>query len=158
MRISFFSIMLIAVSCTSPKPQTITQNVVNSANADSIIASIEVAIPPTVDSLNLSNFAQLIASLNTIPFEQRQVTLKSIKDEAVTLFKQTWPDEFNTNPIRSRYTVFLTDTHVAADNRLGQSAAAQQAEAITKMKKSWNIFTAQISEKEPSAIFETTPR
>ena len=158
MRISFFSIMLIAVSCTSPKPQTITQNVVNSANADSIIASIAVAIPPTIDSLNLSNFAQLIASLNTIPFEQRQVTLKSIKDEAVTLFKQTWPDEFNTNPIRSRYTVFLTDIHVAADKRLGQNAAAQQAEAIVKMKKSWNIFTAQISEKEPSAIFETTPR
>ena len=158
MRTFLFSIMLIAVSCTSPKPQANTQNVVNSAYADSIIASIDVVIPPSIDALNLSNFVQLMESLNTIPFEQRQVTLKSIKDEAKTVFSQAWPDVLNTNPIRSRYTVFLTDTHVAADNRLGQNAAAQQAEAIVKMKKSWNIFINQISAQESSAVLETAPR
>ncbi|NCG05203.1 MAG: hypothetical protein GWO82_07715 [Bacteroidetes bacterium] len=158
MRTFFFSIMLIAVSCTSPKPQANTQNVVNSAYADSIIASIDVVIPPSIDALNLSNFVQLMESLNTIPFEQRQVTLKSIEDEAKTVFSQAWPDVLNTNPIRSRYTVFLTDTHVAADNRLGQNAAAQQAEAIVKMKKSWNIFISQISAQESSAVLETAPR
>ena len=158
MRTFLFSIMLIAVSCTSPKPQANTQNVVNSAYADSIIASIDVVIPPSIDALNLLNFVQLMESLNTIPFEQRQVTLKSIKDEAKTVFSQAWPDVLDTNPIRSRYTVFLTDTHVAADNRLGQNAAAQQAEAIVKMKKSWNIFINQISAQESSAVLETAPR
>lgn len=146
------------VSCTAPKPQSTTQNIVNTVNIDSIIASVDVVTPPTIDSLNLSNFVQLIQSLNDIPFEQRQVTLKSIKQEAKTVFSQSWPKRFDTNPIRSRYMVFLTDVHVAADKRLSQNAAEQQAESIVKMKKSWNVFVGQMSKLESSTVLEVTPR
>lgn len=97
-------------------------------------------------------------SLNDIPFEQRQVTLKSIKQEAKTVFNQTWPKQLDTNPIRSRYVVFLTDVHVASEKRLGQNAEEKQAEAIVKMKKSWNIFIGQISPIESSAVLEMAPR
>lgn len=153
-----FCTLLLAISCTSKKPQTTVQNVDNSVDVDALIASIAVATPPAIDALNLSNFVQLMESLNTIPFEQREVTLKSIKDEAKTVLSQPWPKALDTNPIRSRYTVFVTDAHIAADKRLGQNASAQQAEAIVKMKKSWNIFVAQISKLEASAVLEMAPR
>tara|TARA_E500000178_G_C16847394_1_gene673504 strand:- start:195 stop:641 length:447 start_codon:yes stop_codon:yes gene_type:complete len=146
------------VSCTAPKPRPTPQKIVSSVSVDSIIASVDVVTSPIIDSLNLSNFVQLMQSLNDIPFEQRQVTLKSIKQEAKTVFNQTWPKQLDTNPIRSRYVVFLTDVHVASEKRLGQNAEEKQAEAIVKMKKSWNIFIGQISPIESSAVLEMAPR
>ncbi len=156
--ILLFCILLITTSCTSTKQQATKQNVDKPIDADSIIASISVASPPKIDALNLSNLVSLMESLNTIPFEQREVTLKSIKDEAKTVLGQPWPEALDTNPIRSRYNVFVTDIHVAADKRLDQNMAAQQADAIVKMKKSWNVFVGQISHVEASAVLEMAPR
>lgn len=158
MRFSFFCVMFLAIGCTPSEPQKATQKVVNTATADSIIASIDVVLPQPIDSLDIINVAQLIESLTQIPFEQRQVTLQSIKKEANTYLDQKWPKRLDTNPIRSRYMVFVTDAHIAADKRLGRNAAEEQAKIIVKMKKSWNIFVNQLKWQESSAVLEMTPR
>jgi len=158
MRFSFFCIVFLATACTPSEPQKATQKVVNTATADSIIASIDVALPQPIDSLDMINVAQLIESLAQIPFEQRQVTLQSIKKEANTFLDQKWPKALDIKPIRSRYMVFVTDAHIAADKRLGRHAAEEQAKIIVKMKKSWNIFVRQLKRQESSAVLEMTPR
>ena len=97
-------------------------------------------------------------SLNEIPFEQRKITLETLKKEAVTFSSQVWPVELDTNPFRSRYTVFLTDVYVASDKRFSDNAAEQQAEAIAKMKYSWNVFVSHMRTKKSSAVLEMAPR
>ena len=158
MRFFFICLVLVGIGCTQPKPQSTTQKVVNTAIADSLIQSIDLLMPQSNDSLNVSNLVQLMESLAEIPFEQRQVTLKSIKQETKSLLNQPWPERLDINPIRSRYVVFITDAHIAADKRLGQNAAVEQAKNIIKMKNSWNIFVSQMSTSESSAVLETTLR
>ena len=97
-------------------------------------------------------------SLNEIPFAQRKVTLETLKKEAIIFSRQVLPVEFDTSPIQSRYTVFLTDVYVASDKRLSDNAAEQQARAIAKMKNSWNVFVSHINAEKPSAILEMAPR
>ncbi|MGB0274613.1 MAG: hypothetical protein ACPF9U_05210 [Flavobacteriaceae bacterium] len=158
MRCIFFCSLLLVFGCTQSKPQTTTQKVVGTAIADSIIASVDVATPQPIDSLDWSNLIQLMESLNEIPFEQRKITLETLKKEAVTFSSQVWPVELDTNPFRSRYTVFLTDVYVASDKRFSDNAAEQQAEAIAKMKYSWNVFVSHMRTKKSSAVLEMAPR
>jgi hypothetical protein len=146
------------MGCSQPKPQTVFQKVVSTVTIDSTIATINVLSPQPIDALNFSNLIQLMESLDKIPFEQRQVTLKSIKEEANSLLTMKWPTLLEINPVRSRYMVFVTHAHIASDKRLGQNAAEEQAESIVKMKMSWNTFVGQMNELESSAVLETTFR
>lgn len=101
---------------------------------------------------------ELIESLHSIPANQRAITLQSIKEEALRLNKQTWPEQWNTNATRSRYNVFLTQLSLAADQRYGENAFEKQALSIVDMKTSWNIFTEHLKSKDTLAIFEPTLR
>lgn len=158
MRFFFFCGLLFVFGCTPSKPQITTQKLVGTAIADSIIASVDVATPQPIDSLDWSNLVQLMESLNEIPFEQRKITLETLKKEAVTFSSQVWPVELDTNPFRSRFTVFLTDVYVASDNRFSANVAEQQAAAIAKMKYSWNVFVSHLRTTKSSAVFEMAPR
>ena len=158
MRFILFCNLLLFIGCTQSKPQVPTQKVAGTAIADSIIASVDVATPQPLDSLDWSNLIQLMESLNEIPFAQRKVTLETLKKEAIIFSRQVLPVEFDTSPIQSRYTVFLTDVYVASDKRLSDNAAEQQARAIAKMKNSWNVFVSHINAEKPSAILEMAPR
>jgi hypothetical protein len=84
-------------------------------------------------------------SLHEIPFDQRAITLKNIKAEAIKLNRQPWPKDWDTKPIRARFNVFVTHVSIAADQRLGDAALEEQSLAINKMKTSWDIFADLIS-------------
>jgi hypothetical protein len=158
MRLITLCSVVILVCCSQPKQENLLPKVEDTAVVDSILNSVLAETAPSTASLNWSNLTQLMNSLGNIPTAQRSITLKTIKDESTKLLSASWPEKWNTNPIRSRYMVFVTHASIAADQRINGDIAEQQAKSILKMKRSWNIFVSHIQSKETSAVFETTPR
>ena len=127
----------------------------NSIVVDTFIQKTPLKIPASSHEINWSNLLAFMESLHEIQSNQRAITLKNIKEEAVKLNAQTWPKEWDTKPIRSRFNVFVTHASIASDQRLGVNALEQQGEAINKMKTSWNIFANQITGDEELAPFNS---
>ncbi|MGB0254678.1 MAG: hypothetical protein ACPF95_00705 [Flavobacteriaceae bacterium] len=158
MRLLTLCSVVVLLCCSQPKQENLLPKVEDTAVVDSILNSVLAEAAPSKASLNWSNLTQLMNSLGNTPTAQRSITLKTIKDESTKLLSASWPEEWNTNPIRSRYMVFVTHASIAADQRLNGDIAEQQAMSILKMKRSWNIFVSHIQSKETSAVFETTPQ
>jgi len=158
MRLITLCSVVILVCCSQPKQENLISKVEDTAVVDSILNSVLAKSAPSTASLNWSNLTQLMNSLGNIPTAQRSITMKTIKDESTKLLSASWPEEWNTNPIRSRYMVFVTHASIAADQRLNGDIAEQQAKSILKMKRSWNIFVSHIQSEETSTVLETTLR
>jgi len=149
MRYLFF-ILCILCACSQPKA---TQKLTEASSiSDDIISLEDLITPAPKGALDWSNMVQLIESLANLPFEQRSITLKTIKEEAIKLGQQTWPDEWNNSPIRSRYNVFLTHLSIAADQRLGEDPVKEQAAFIEQMKISWDVFAQHITLQESTVL------
>jgi hypothetical protein len=154
MRFIFFSCILIVLGCTQSAQETLSTKEDYSAVADSIIHTVSAKTAPNKEALNWNSLSQLMNSLGKIPAAQRNITLKTIKEESIELLNVPWPEEWNTNPIRSRYMVYLTHASIAADQRLNDSIVEGQARSIVKMKNSWNNFVLRLeATAEPSAVF-----
>lgn len=158
MRLLFCCILFVLVGCKNSKPAPQKAEAPNYAALDSIIAAVSVTPPVVDEALNLTSVHQLMESLNTVPFAQRKVTLKNIKDEALQLSKNPWPKKWDTKPIRSRYNVFMTHLSIATDQRFSGNVLEAQTNAIVKMKESWNIFAAKLQLVETSTVLKTAPR
>ena len=155
----YFSIVLVFIGCSQSKQvDSSPKVVVNNIATDSIINALVAQQAPSAESLNWTNLVQLMNSLGEIPQQQRSITLKTIKNEATNSINQSWSKQWDIDPIRSRYNVFVTHVSLAADQRYGDDAPLAQAQAIVRMKQSWNIFVSHLETKESSAIFETAPR
>lgn len=148
----FFFILCILCACSQPKA---TQKSTKASSLpDDVISLEDLVNPAPKGALDWTNMVQLMESLANLPFEQRSITLKTIKEEAIKLGQQTWPDEWNNNPTRSRYNVFLTHLSIAADQRLGEDPVKEQAASIEQMKKSWDVFV-QHSTLQESTVLDT---
>jgi hypothetical protein len=158
MRFIIISFLFLITACTQPKQTTSITEAVDTRIVDSII-SIVIPRQLTVhETLNWANLVSLLESLSDMPSEQREVALKNIKDEAVSLANQPWPERFNSNPIRSRFNVFVTYASLAADQRFSVNPALEQARAIVKMKQSWNDFANRIENSLELPVLNTAVR
>ena len=146
MRFWYLFCCILLIGCTQQQPSLSSDN---ADVVDTLIQKVPLKIPASRQELNWSSLLALMESLDEIPAEQRAITLKNIKEEAIKLNVQPWPDDWNTKPIRARFNVFVTHASIAADQRFGDTfgdtAFEQQSLAIDKMKKSWDIFADQIS-------------
>lgn len=142
MRLYYLVFLTLLVGCKQKQPSLSSDS---SVIADTLIQQTPLKTPVSSNELNWSNVLALMESLHEIPSDQRAITLKNIKEEAITLNTQPWPKAWDTKPIRARFNVFVTHVSIAADQRLGDAALEEQSLAINKMKSSWNIFAAQIS-------------
>lgn len=158
MRFNVVVFTMIFLGCSQPKPVQYVAKIQDTAVSDSIVGSVSIEIPTSLEELNWDNVTQLMNSLEEIPFEQRSVTLTAIKNEVLMISKKTWPEVWDNNPVRSRYNVFVTHASIAADQRYGNDAPIAQAKAIAKMKHSWNIFASHIQSEETLTVLETTLR
>lgn len=158
MRVTVVIAIVIFLGCSQPKPVQPVAKIQDTAVSDSIVGSVSIETPASLEELNWENVMQLMNALEEIPFEQRSVTLTTIKNEVLLMAKKPWPEVWNNNPVRSRYNVFVTHASIAADQRYGDNAPLAQAKAIAKMKHSWNIFAVQLRKKDTSAVLETTLR
>lgn len=158
MRFIIFSFLILIIACTQPKQIASRADVVDTHVIDSIINSVVPHQLIEDETINWGNLVGLLESLNDVPYEQREVALKSIKDEAVTLSNQSWPERFNTNPIRSRFNVFVTYASLAADQRFSTNPSLEQARAIAKMKQSWNDFANRIENSLELPVLNTAIR
>lgn len=142
MRFCYLLFFVVLVGCTQKQPPLSSDKAVK---VDTLIQKTPLKIPVARQELNWSNVLALIESLHEIPSDQRAITLKNIKAEAIKLNRQPWPKDWDTKPIRVRFNVFVTHVSIAADQRLGDAALEEQSLAINKMKTSWDIFADLIS-------------
>ena len=142
MRFCYLLFFVVLVGCTQKQPPLSSDKAVK---VDTLIQKTPLKIPVARQELNWSNVLALIESLHEIPSDQRAITLKNIKAEAIKLNRQPWPKDWDTKPIRARFNVFVTHVSIAADQRLGDAALEEQTLAINKMKTSWDIFADLIS-------------
>lgn len=142
MRFCYLLFFVVLVGCTQKQPPLSSNKAVK---VDTLIQKTPLKIPVSRQELNWSNVLALIESLHEIPSDQRAITLKNIKAEAIKLNRQPWPKDWDTKPIRARFNVFVTHVSIAADQRLGDAALEEQTLAINKMKTSWDIFADLIS-------------
>ena len=142
MRFCYLLFFVVLVGCTQKQPPLSSDKVVI---VDTLIQKTPLKTPVPRQELNWSNILALMESLHEIPSDQRAITLKNIKEEAIKLNEQPWPKDWDTKPIRARFNVFVTHVSIAADQRLGDAALEQQSLAINKMKTSWDIFADLIS-------------
>lgn len=142
MRFCYLLFFVVLVGCTQKQPPLSSNKAVK---VDTLIQKTPLKIPVARQELNWSNVLALIESLHEIPSDQRAITLKNIKAEAIKLNRQPWPKDWDTKPIRARFNVFVTHVSIAADQRLGDAALEEQSLAINKMKTSWDIFADLIS-------------
>lgn len=148
-------VVILCLVCACRQSKTTQVPNERMAPQNNLISTESMVLPSPKGALDWTNLVQLMESLANLPFEQRRITLKTIKEEAIKLGKQTWPAEWDNNPIRSRYTVFLTHTSIAADQRLGNDPINEQATFIAQMKQSWNVF-AQRTTAQESTVLNTT--
>ena len=142
MRFCYLLFFVVLVGCTQ-KQLPLSSN--KAVKVDTLIQKTPLKIPVARQELNWSNVLALMESLHEIPSDQRAITLKNIKVEAIKLNRQPWPKDWDTKPIRARFNVFVTHVSIAADQRLGDAAIEEQSLAINKMKTSWDIFADLIS-------------
>lgn len=142
MRFCYLLFFVVLVGCTQKQPPLSSNKAVK---VDTLIQKTPLKIPVARQELNWSNVLALMESLHEIPSDQRAITLKNIKAEAIKLNRQAWPKDWDTKPIRARFNVFVTHVSIAADQRLGDAALEEQSLAINKMKTSWDIFADLIS-------------
>lgn len=142
MRFCYLLFFVLLVGCTQKQPPLSSNKAVK---VDTLIQKTPLKIPVARQELNWSNVLALMESLHEIPSDQRAITLKNIKAEAIKLNRQPWPKDWDTKPIRARFNVFVTHVSIAADQRLGDAALEEQTLAINKMKTSWDIFADLIS-------------
>lgn len=142
MRFCYLLFFVLLVGCTQKQPPLSSNKAVI---VDTLIQKTPLKTPVARQELNWSNVLALMESLHEIPSDQRAITLKNIKAEAIKLNRQAWPKDWDTKPIRARFNVFVTHVSIAADQRLEDAALEEQSLAINKMKKSWDIFADLIS-------------
>lgn len=142
MRFCYLLFFVVLVGCTQKQPPLSSDKAVI---VDTLIQKTPLKTPVARQELNWSNVLALMESLHEIPSDQRAITLKNIKAEAIKLNRQPWPKDWDTKPIRARFNVFVTHVSIAADQRLGDAALEEQSLAINKMKTSWDIFADLIS-------------
>lgn len=142
MRFCYLLFFVVLVGCTQKQPPLSSNKAVK---VDTLIQKTPLKIPVARQELNWSNVLALMESLHEIPFDQRAITIKNIKAEAIKLNRLPWPKDWDTKPIRARFNVFVTHVSIAADQRLGDAALEEQSLAINKMKTSWDIFADLIS-------------
>ena len=142
MRFCYLLFFVLLVGCTQKQPPLSSDKAVI---VDTLIQKTPLKTPVARQELNWSNVLALMESLHEIPSDQRAITLKNIKAEAIKLNRQPWPKDLDTKPIRARFNVFVTHVSIAADQRLGDAALEEQSLAINKMKTSWDIFADLIS-------------
>jgi hypothetical protein len=142
MRFCYLLFFVVLVGCTQKQPPLSSDKAVI---VDTLIQKTPLKTPVARQELNWSNVLALMESLHEIPSDQRAITLKNIKAEAIKLNRQAWPKDWDTKPIRARFNVFVTHVSIAADQRLGDAALEEQSLAINKMKTSWDIFADLIS-------------
>ena len=153
MRFCYLFCCILLAGCTQQRPSLSSDNAVV---VDTLIQKEPLNIPASRQELNWSSLLALMESLHEIPSDQRAITLKNIKEEAIKLNVQPWPDDWNTKPIRARFNVFVTHASIAADQRFGNAALEEQSLAINKMKTSWDIFADQISGEAMLSPFNPT--
>ena len=153
MRFCYLFCCILLAGCTQQRPSLSSDNAVV---IDTLIQKDPLNIPASRQELNWSSLLALMESLHEIPAEQRAITLKNIKEEALKLNMLPWPEDWNAKPIRARFNVFLTHASIAADQRSGDAALEAQSLAINKMKTSWDIFADQISGEAMLAPFDPT--
>ena len=158
MRLLAAAFMVIFLGCHRPKQTPSLTKTDHSSIVDSIMGSVLVKIPESQGEIEWENLTELMNSLENIPFQQRGVTLTTIKNEAIRIAKKSWVPEWENNPVRSRYNVFVTHVSLAAEQRYGDDASLTQAKAIAKMRQSWNIFASHLESTESSAVPESTTR
>jgi hypothetical protein len=142
MHFCYLLFFVLLVGCTQKQPPLSSNKAVI---VDTLIQKTPLKTPVARQELNWSNVLALMESLHEIPSDQRAITLKNIKAEAIKLNRQAWPKDWDTKPIRARFNVFVTHVSIAADQRLGDAALEEQSLAINKMKTSWDIFADLIS-------------
>ncbi|MEK9530608.1 MAG: hypothetical protein VWZ86_03995 [Flavobacteriaceae bacterium] len=152
-----YRIFILFLICACGQPKATQDTVVDNESTENSISTYRLEIPVKKGELDATNMVQLMESLASMPFEQRTITLQTIKEEAIKFAAIKWPDEWNTSPIKSRYNVFLTHASIASDMRLGENGAAQQAKAIEQMKHSWVIFV-RLTTNQDSTVLDTTAR
>ena len=153
MRLCYLFFFIALVGCTQKQPPLFSHS---SVTVDTLIQKIPLKIPVSSQELNWANVLALMESLHEIPYDQRSITLKNIKEEAIKLNTQTWPKDWDTKPIRARFNVFVTHVSIAADQRLGDDTIEEQSLVINKMKISWDIFASQISGDNMLTNFNST--
>ena len=153
MRFWYLFCCILLIGCTQQQPSLSSDNAVV---VDTLIQKAPLKIPASRQELNWSSLLALMESLHEIPSDQRAITLKNIKEEAIKLNVQPWPDDWNTKPIRARFNVFVTHASIVADQRFGDAHLEEQSLAINKMKSSWDIFADQISGEAMLAPFNPT--
>ena len=153
MRLCYLFFFIALVGCTQKQPPLFSNN---SVTVDTLIQKTPLKIPVSSQELNWSNLLALMESLHEIPYDQRSITLKNIKEEAIKLNTQAWPKDWDTKPIRARFNVFVTHVSIAADQRLGDDTIEEQSLVINKMKISWDIFASQISGDNMLTNFNST--
>ena len=142
MRFCYLFCCILLVGCTQQQSSLSSNSAVV---VDTLIQKTPLITPASRQELNWSSLLALMESLHEIPSDQRAITLKNIKEEAIELNSQPWPEDWDTKPIRARFNVFVTHASIAAVQRFGDTAFEQQSLTINKMKKSWDIFADQIS-------------
>ena len=153
MRLCYLFFFIALVGCTQKQPPLFSNN---SVTVDTLIRKTPLKIPVSSPELNWSNLLALMESLHEIPYDQRSITLKNIKEEAIKLNTQAWPKDWDTKPIRARFNVFVTHVSIAADQRLGDDTIEEQSLVINKMKISWDIFANQIRGDNVLTDFNST--
>lgn len=153
MRLCYLFFFIAFVGCTQKQPPPFSHK---SVTVDTLIQKTPLKIPVSSQELNWSNVLALMESLHEIPYDQRSITLKNIKEEAIKLNTQPWPKDWDTKPIRARFNVFVTHVSLAADQRLGDDTIEEQSLVINKMKISWDIFANQISGDNMLIDFNST--
>ena len=106
MRFCYLLFFVVLVGCTQKQPPLSSDKAVI---VDTLIQKTPLKTPVARQELNWSNVLALMESLHEIPSDQRAITLKNIKAEAIKLNRQAWPKDWDTKPIRARFNVFVTD-------------------------------------------------
>lgn len=158
MRFLTVPFLVMILGCHQPKQIPTATKVTDTSILDSIIGSVLVKTPESQGEIKWENLIELMNSLENIPFQQRSVTLLTIKNEAISIANKSWVPQWENNPIRSRYNIFVTHVSLAADQRYSGDFSLAQAKAIAKMKQSWNVFASQLQPTASSAVLEATIR
>jgi hypothetical protein len=85
MRFCYLLFFVVLVGCTQKQPPLSSNKAVK---VDTLIQKTPLKIPVARQELNWSNVLALMESLHEIPFDQRAITLKNIKAEAIKLNRQ----------------------------------------------------------------------
>ena len=141
MRFYYLIFYVFFVSCIQKQSPSSSSKPVE---VDTLIQKTPLKIPDSSEELNWSNLLALMESLHETPSDQRSITLKNIKVEAIKLNTQLWPKNWDTKPIRSRFNIFLTHACLAADQLYGENIMYKQSNAINQMKISWDFFANKL--------------